>query len=120
MHKLVVLAIVMLPLFAAADKAKANHVPDPGKPVLDKMPPDVAQELDYAMIRMDRQAAEVLKEKQDEVNAEVARRQAPLRQKIRDIEQRFHVKMFDEKWIRCCDTIDPETGIVKKGSIKAK
>jgi hypothetical protein len=103
--------------------AKANQVPpapvaDEKKPEVDRIPVRAAKDLDYAMISMGYIAKKVLDQKQKEANEEITREQKEDRDKVREIEKLYGVKMFDKDWVRCCDTLDPLTGIVKRGGFK--
>ncbi len=85
-----------------------------------RIPVRAAKDLDYAMISMGYIANAVINKKQQEAQEEIEREQKEDRAKVREIEKLYGIKMFDEHWIRCCDTLDPLTGIVKRDGFKTR
>jgi hypothetical protein len=102
--------------------AKANQVPPAGdekKSAIDKIPVEVAKDVDYSMIQMGYIANAVVARHNKEILDEIAQAQKSLREKVREAEKLYGFKTFDKDWMRCCDTFDPLTGVLKRGGYKA-
>lgn len=126
MYKLTCFTVLCLLSLSAFAKppAKASQVPPPPtaddkKPAFDRIPVKAARDLDYAMISMGYIATAVVAKKQKELQDEIAKAQQEDRDRVRVIENLYGIKMFDEKWNRCCDTLDPLTGIITRGGFKS-
>jgi len=103
---------------ATVKKAESKAEPN-------RIPVRAAKDLDYAIISMGYVANSVVAKRQPEIdkiqkeiNEEIAKLQKDDRAKVREIEKQFGIRMFDDNWFRCCDTLDPLTGVVTKNGFK--
>jgi hypothetical protein len=98
------------------NRAAFQETTDAAHAQVERIPIEAARAIDYAMISM----VYVRDKVEAEAQAKLAEEQKEHREKVREIEKRYGITMYDENWNRCGDTLDPLTGIVTKDGFTKK